>query len=57
MKHIKEALRENFTEEQLKTWYVLDIVDSLYRKESRFQWEIESNITRAIEEIREELNK
>ena len=57
MKNIKEALRENFTEEQLKEWYELDIVDSLYRKESRFQWEIESNIIRAIEEIRQELNK
>ena len=57
MKDIKKALRENFTEEQLKTWYELDIVDSLYRKESRFQWEIESKIIRAIEEIKEELNK
>lgn len=57
MKHIKEALRENFTENQLKTWYELDIVDSLYRKESRFQWEIESNIIRAIEEIKQEFNK
>ena len=57
MKHIKEALRKNFTEEQLKTWYELDIVDSLYKKESRFQWEVESDIIRAIEEIRQELNK
>lgn len=57
MKNIKEALRKNFTEEQLKDWYELDIVDTLYRKESRFQWEVESNIIRAIEEIREELNK
>ena len=57
MKHIKEALRKNFTEEQLKTWYELDIVDSLYKKESRFQWEVESDIIRAIEEIKQELNK
>ena len=57
MKNIKDALRKNFTEEQLKTWYELDIVDSLYKKESRFQWEIESNIIRAIEEIKQELNR
>lgn len=57
MKDIKKALRENFTENQLKTWYELDIVDTLYRKESRFQWEVESNIIRAIEEIKQELNR
>ena len=57
MKNIKDALRKNFTEEQLKEWYELDIVDTLYRKESRFQWEVESNIIRAIEEIKQELNR
>ena len=57
MKNIKDALRKNFTEKQLKEWYELDIVDTLYRKESRFQWEVESNIIRAIEEIKQELNR
>ena len=57
MKNIKDALRKNFTEEQLKEWYELAIVDTLYRKESRFQWEVESNIIRAIEEIKQELNR
>lgn len=56
MNNIKQALLDNFTLQELKDEHDTIIVDSLYIKEPRFQWEVESDILKEIEKLKKELN-
>ena len=56
MNNIKLALLDHFTLQELKDEHDTIIVDSLYAKEPRFQWEVESDILKEIQKLKDEIN-
>lgn len=55
MRDIKEAIQKHFTVSEIREWYENDIVDELYKLEPNIKWAVETEIFKAIEQLKSNL--